>query len=458
MPSKKEVSSQRQPPRKVQSSGCFVNPEMNNLEIKAAVSPPLAALRCSTVEAASCIERQRIDNRGEEHVKMELSSVMVDLSFLDESPDGEDTSRCVPPVAPPLMPPSRMECFHVPTHPGPPETPPQFTLKLPQLQPLCPPPMQPPLVPPPAPPVLPESVLEPQPMILPPPIAPLLPPSHPPPLVSPMVVSNSSHNSYKCTPAPAYSADISVFNDTARMPRGMTPTWTSTDKSCSAPPGLTVMNSGSALHASGKCQPCAWFWKPGGCQNEQDCSHCHLCPANEIKNRKKARRQAMRSFRMASERIENIISEPLTIKLEREMSASTPTTCSGSEQGSINGAGSDEESAVDLAAEPSDPVDLAAACLPSKNLMLTFPPGLEPETAAASWLPLPPGLETVPTALGGGSVLHSTSARCLCASVSKGASCERGPSCAFCHLCPKGELKARNKSRAAVQRVNFLPR
>eukprot|EP00411_Alexandrium_monilatum_P044339 CAMPEP_0175477330 /NCGR_PEP_ID=MMETSP0095-20121207/76379_1 /TAXON_ID=311494 /ORGANISM="Alexandrium monilatum, Strain CCMP3105" /LENGTH=261 /DNA_ID=CAMNT_0016778929 /DNA_START=33 /DNA_END=819 /DNA_ORIENTATION=+ len=51
---------------------------------------------------------------------------------------------------------------------------------------------------------------------------------------------------------------------------------------------------GSALHAAGKCRPCAWFWKPGSCQNSDNCAYCHLCPEGELKARKKAKVAMMR--------------------------------------------------------------------------------------------------------------------------------------------------------------------
>lgn len=51
---------------------------------------------------------------------------------------------------------------------------------------------------------------------------------------------------------------------------------------------------GSEKHGQGKCQPCAWFWKPGGCLNNQDCGYCHLCPEGEIKHRKKSKVSLMR--------------------------------------------------------------------------------------------------------------------------------------------------------------------
>lgn len=64
------------------------------------------------------------------------------------------------------------------------------------------------------------------------------------------------------------------------------------------PPGLDpppdTPNHGSTLHADGNCKPCAWFWKAGGCMNGKDCMHCHLCPKEELKARKKSKSTIMR--------------------------------------------------------------------------------------------------------------------------------------------------------------------
>merc|ERR1719221_2138689 len=51
---------------------------------------------------------------------------------------------------------------------------------------------------------------------------------------------------------------------------------------------------GSALHSTGQCQPCAWFWRPEGCHNGEACRRCHLCPEGEIKARKKNKVAMMR--------------------------------------------------------------------------------------------------------------------------------------------------------------------
>eukprot|EP00933_Yihiella_yeosuensis_P072873 TRINITY_DN81419_c0_g1_i1.p1 TRINITY_DN81419_c0_g1~~TRINITY_DN81419_c0_g1_i1.p1 ORF type:complete len:269 (-),score=58.48 TRINITY_DN81419_c0_g1_i1:141-911(-) len=61
-----------------------------------------------------------------------------------------------------------------------------------------------------------------------------------------------------------------------------------------SPESSLLESQGSALHGTGRCRPCAWFWKPGSCQNEANCSYCHLCPEGELKNRKKAKVAMMR--------------------------------------------------------------------------------------------------------------------------------------------------------------------
>jgi len=47
-------------------------------------------------------------------------------------------------------------------------------------------------------------------------------------------------------------------------------------------------SAGSALHGTGQCKPCAWFWRPQGCLNFSECQHCHMCDRGELKKLKKA--------------------------------------------------------------------------------------------------------------------------------------------------------------------------
>lgn len=48
-----------------------------------------------------------------------------------------------------------------------------------------------------------------------------------------------------------------------------------------------VQTPGSALHGTGNCNPCAWFWKARGCACGVECDYCHVCPEGELKRRKK---------------------------------------------------------------------------------------------------------------------------------------------------------------------------
>merc|ERR1711865_331215 len=68
------------------------------------------------------------------------------------------------------------------------------------------------------------------------------------------------------------------------------------------PPGLstplTLPSRGAALHGTGTCKPCAWFWKPQGCSNGQECCHCHACPEGEMKARKNAKMSQIHKMNM----------------------------------------------------------------------------------------------------------------------------------------------------------------
>jgi len=53
------------------------------------------------------------------------------------------------------------------------------------------------------------------------------------------------------------------------------------------------ISAGSALHGTGACKPCAFFWHPKTCANGEDCEFCHLCPEGEKKARQKLKKQSM---------------------------------------------------------------------------------------------------------------------------------------------------------------------
>lgn len=58
---------------------------------------------------------------------------------------------------------------------------------------------------------------------------------------------------------------------------------------------LVLPSAGSAGHHGGRCKPCAFVWKEGGCANGVECIFCHLCDPCERRNRKKERKSAVQS-------------------------------------------------------------------------------------------------------------------------------------------------------------------
>jgi len=55
------------------------------------------------------------------------------------------------------------------------------------------------------------------------------------------------------------------------------------------------MSVGSAMHELEECRPCAWYWRPQGCDNGQNCRHCHLCPRGALKARRRSKMASARS-------------------------------------------------------------------------------------------------------------------------------------------------------------------
>jgi hypothetical protein len=50
---------------------------------------------------------------------------------------------------------------------------------------------------------------------------------------------------------------------------------------------LALPSRGSEHHATGNCNPCAWFHSNKGCHNGAMCDFCHACGRGEIKRRRK---------------------------------------------------------------------------------------------------------------------------------------------------------------------------
>mmetsp|Transcript_23201 Transcript_23201/g.51268 ORF Transcript_23201/g.51268 Transcript_23201/m.51268 type:complete len:210 (+) Transcript_23201:100-729(+) len=56
------------------------------------------------------------------------------------------------------------------------------------------------------------------------------------------------------------------------------------------------------LHEHGLCRPCAHFWKPQSCSLGANCEFCHLCTAEELRERQLQRKKAGKKKRRAERR------------------------------------------------------------------------------------------------------------------------------------------------------------
>jgi hypothetical protein len=178
------------------------------------------------------------------------------------------------------------------------------------------------------------------------------------------------------------------------------------------PPGLAdvPLSLGSVLHGSGECKPCAWFWKPGGCQNGRQCRHCHACPQGELIARRKANAVAKRAH----------VNDTSTSGNNGEQVGRTVVT---------------RAAVGNFTMHPNGQVSCAGEC--AKDPMLP-----------------PPGLSLIaPTGVSLGSAAHATGACKPCAWFWKPQGCQNGNLCRHCHACPPGELKARNFMNSATKRI-----
>lgn len=72
------------------------------------------------------------------------------------------------------------------------------------------------------------------------------------------------------------------------------PTQSSNEVISSVSPGYTLWPEHEAKHIAGECKPCAYYFKPDSCKWGAKCDFCHLCPAGEIKTRKKEKIRTLR--------------------------------------------------------------------------------------------------------------------------------------------------------------------
>jgi len=202
------------------------------------------------------------------------------------------------------------------------------------------------------------------------------------------------------------------------------------------PPPLGTPSRGSMLHGIGNCRPCAWFWKHGGCQNGVDCEYCHLCPAGEIKSRKKVK-QTMMQLGLATPPTRNgedlgfpsfLLEKPCARKLVFDgQQGPRSGLASSSDQELLQSHGDDQESTT------------GASSLG------------ETTNSDEQYEGHTPGLTTgAPNA---GSAFHGAGKCQPCAWFWKPVGCQKDAKCGFCHMCPEGERKDRKKSKTVMMRL-----
>lgn len=265
------------------------------------------------------------------------------------------------------------------------------------------------------------------------------------------------------------------------------------------PPAWFPSNPGSALHGVGGCQPCAWFWKPGGCQNEQRCFRCHLCPDGALKARRQFKTQIMRSFPTAFPSQQRSLSsvrrgggkeEPAPTLLSAniavndnaddtasarqpsssfvDLNASKPdqmdapflstmssVTTASSVASATSGVG-DEMGHSDTSSSRSLTDHNASINTRDKSTSLdesTKGDGNDEETLLGlhkeGGVARVSHIDELPSA---GSELHFKRECEPCAWHWKFGGCQHGSLCNRCHLCPEGELKSRRKAKISAMR------
>lgn len=208
------------------------------------------------------------------------------------------------------------------------------------------------------------------------------------------------------------------------------------------PPSLGTPSRGSMMHASGTCQPCAWFWRSSGCKNGIHCSHCHLCPESELKARKKAKVTMMRLGLVTPKSdAKPSASEDLPRFGWGLKPSESPERCSESE--TTVGFGSDRDRAVTPSYE-----DASSSSSTSPSPFEIDDPLPTPVDCFVASSAAPQ--RQVQTSKG--STLHGTGTCQPCAWFWKPSSCLNAADCKYCHLCPEGEVKSRKRLKLAALR------
>jgi len=208
-------------------------------------------------------------------------------------------------------------------------------------------------------------------------------------------------------------------------------------------------SQGSQLHGTGECKPCAWFWKPQKCFRGADCGHCHLCPRNELKTRKKTKVAKFRFEVLPPEPSEsskqpNALSQTSLAQVHQVIAdwcSSPPSPTSGFDPSVLR----DGEASANLAVMAQTAGFAALGVLADP-----FHSPLSAVNLADSWQIQADANDELPSH---GSLLHRMGRCRPCAWYHKADGCHNGASCCHCHLCPEGEIRNRRKAKEAAMRA-----
>jgi len=278
------------------------------------------------------------------------------------------------------------------------------------------------------------------------------------------------------------------------------PSFLSRTASTPSSPREQFPSDGSALHLTGQCRPCGWFWKPEGCKNGTECGHCHLCEPGESKKRKRAKMAAAKRGNGLSKKDDP--SQTVSLRLSHLLPREEPESTS---RKSLAAPASSPPPYLPpfmtqhlmpvVPAPPVEPPNLTllqesrfAPPAPNSSPTMAFSTGCSSAKARmgsvvdADELTMPisdpakislhkqianaqlPELASqvsqstslVPSRViqpSKGSALHASGRCSACAWFWKPSGCKNGVECGYCHLCPEGEIRRRRKMKNAALRA-----
>lgn len=254
--------------------------------------------------------------------------------------------------------------------------------------------------------------------------------------------------------------ELPVSRSKSEAPRSSLQTPASQIPSCKELPaslpksGSKLPSVGSALHASGSCKPCAWFYKPEGCANGDQCRHCHVCSIEERRRRRKTRVLTRRRRGSSSSLDESPLAPALTTEgLERSGFSNERSLSMTSEDLdvlhlTVHWKIDVKNTFVHMSDNSDEELDFTR-CKTEPTRAALMSPALQIQSCTDVCTSMP---ESVPHLPSIGSALHGSGSCKPCAWFWKREGCANGADCHHCHLCSQEEIKRRRKVVQSARR------